>query len=178
MYSSADYHVNNLVSPVLFHEGLCMVPENAVVVEIAPHALLQVYIAFVYLCVSKIPKWRENFLSYIVRLSNYQIIIWNGVFNFFFESFGLLSFICSCNTHLIMHDNSYLNNQCHSNDRNKCLKCYILNTCCLCRPSSSAAWSTHAPSFLWWREVTLTTLNSSFQTLGKCTWMGEFCLTL
>lgn len=41
MYSSADYHVNNLVSPVLFHEGLCMVPENAVVVEIAPHALLQ-----------------------------------------------------------------------------------------------------------------------------------------
>lgn len=51
MYSSADYHVNNLVSPVLFHEGLCMVPENAVVVEIAPHALLQVYIAFVYLYV-------------------------------------------------------------------------------------------------------------------------------
>lgn len=56
MYSSADYHVNNLVSPVLFHEGLCMVPENAVVVEIAPHALLQVYIAFVYLYFSKIPK--------------------------------------------------------------------------------------------------------------------------
>ncbi|TNN50607.1 Fatty acid synthase [Liparis tanakae] len=40
-YSSADYHVNNLVSPVLFHEGLSLVPENAVVVEIAPHALLQ-----------------------------------------------------------------------------------------------------------------------------------------
>lgn len=47
MYSSADYHVNNLVSPVLFHEGLSMVPDNAVVVEIAPHALLQVHIAFV-----------------------------------------------------------------------------------------------------------------------------------
>lgn len=43
MYSSADYHVNNLVSPVLFHEGLSLVPENAVVVEIAPHALLQVH---------------------------------------------------------------------------------------------------------------------------------------
>lgn len=42
LYSSADYHVNNLVSPVLFHEGLSLVPENAVVVEIAPHALLQV----------------------------------------------------------------------------------------------------------------------------------------
>ncbi|KAM6951887.1 fatty acid synthase [Aplochiton taeniatus] len=41
LYSSADYHVNNLVSPVLFQEGLNMVPDNAVVVEIAPHALLQ-----------------------------------------------------------------------------------------------------------------------------------------
>ncbi|KAL6094787.1 fasn [Pungitius sinensis] len=40
-YSSADYHVNNLVSPVLFHEGLGLVPDNAVVLEIAPHALLQ-----------------------------------------------------------------------------------------------------------------------------------------
>uniref|UniRef100_A0A8B9MP40 Fatty acid synthase n=1 Tax=Accipiter nisus TaxID=211598 RepID=A0A8B9MP40_9AVES len=39
--SSAEYHVNNLVSPVLFHEGLKHIPENAVVVEIAPHALLQ-----------------------------------------------------------------------------------------------------------------------------------------
>uniref|UniRef100_UPI0037E9BFCC fatty acid synthase n=1 Tax=Semicossyphus pulcher TaxID=241346 RepID=UPI0037E9BFCC len=39
--SSADYHVNNLVSPVLFQEGLSLVPDNAVVVEIAPHALLQ-----------------------------------------------------------------------------------------------------------------------------------------
>lgn len=41
LYSSADYHVNNLVSPVLFHEGLGLVPDNAVVIEIAPHALLQ-----------------------------------------------------------------------------------------------------------------------------------------
>ncbi|XP_053145655.1 fatty acid synthase [Hemicordylus capensis] len=39
--SSAEYHVNNLVSPVLFQEGLRHIPENAVVVEIAPHALLQ-----------------------------------------------------------------------------------------------------------------------------------------
>uniref|UniRef100_A0A8V5HEL3 Fatty acid synthase n=1 Tax=Melopsittacus undulatus TaxID=13146 RepID=A0A8V5HEL3_MELUD len=38
---SAEYHVNNLVNPVLFHEGLKHIPENAVVVEIAPHALLQ-----------------------------------------------------------------------------------------------------------------------------------------
>ncbi|XP_019721138.1 fatty acid synthase [Hippocampus comes] len=41
LYSSADYHVNNLVSPVLFHDGLSLVPVNAVVLEIAPHALLQ-----------------------------------------------------------------------------------------------------------------------------------------
>lgn len=41
LYSSADYHVNNLVSPVLFQEALLLVPDDAVVVEIAPHALLQ-----------------------------------------------------------------------------------------------------------------------------------------
>uniref|UniRef100_H3AY86 Fatty acid synthase n=1 Tax=Latimeria chalumnae TaxID=7897 RepID=H3AY86_LATCH len=40
-FSSAEYHVNNLVSPVLFQEGLGHVPDNAIVVEIAPHALLQ-----------------------------------------------------------------------------------------------------------------------------------------
>ncbi|XP_036196044.1 fatty acid synthase [Myotis myotis] len=38
---SAEYNVNNLVSPVLFQEALWHVPENAVVLEIAPHALLQ-----------------------------------------------------------------------------------------------------------------------------------------
>ena len=40
-YSSADYHVNNLVSPVLFQEALRHVPTNAVTIEIAPHCLLQ-----------------------------------------------------------------------------------------------------------------------------------------
>ncbi|XP_047400181.1 fatty acid synthase isoform X1 [Sciurus carolinensis] len=39
--SSPEYSVNNLVSPVLFQEALRHVPENAVVLEIAPHALLQ-----------------------------------------------------------------------------------------------------------------------------------------
>ncbi|XP_064351418.1 fatty acid synthase [Camelus dromedarius] len=39
--SSAEYNVNNMVSPVLFQEALRHVPENAVVLEIAPHALLQ-----------------------------------------------------------------------------------------------------------------------------------------
>jgi len=40
-YSSADYFVNNLVSPVLFHEATKHVPDNAIVIEIAPHCLLQ-----------------------------------------------------------------------------------------------------------------------------------------
>ncbi|RUS90834.1 hypothetical protein EGW08_001453, partial [Elysia chlorotica] len=40
-YSSADYHVNNLVSPVLFQEGLQKLPANAIAIEIAPHGLLQ-----------------------------------------------------------------------------------------------------------------------------------------
>jgi fatty acid synthase len=40
-YSSAEYHVNNLISPVLFYEALKHIPDNANVIEIAPHCLLQ-----------------------------------------------------------------------------------------------------------------------------------------
>ncbi|NEU32754.1 acyltransferase domain-containing protein, partial [bacterium LRH843] len=39
--SSPAYHVNNLLSPVLFHEAIQHIPENAVVFEVAPHCLLQ-----------------------------------------------------------------------------------------------------------------------------------------
>lgn len=39
--SSAAYHVNNLLSSVLFSEGLRHVPSNAICIEIAPHGLLQ-----------------------------------------------------------------------------------------------------------------------------------------
>lgn len=39
--SSAAYHVNNLLSPVLFHECVQHIPSNAIVIEVAPHALLQ-----------------------------------------------------------------------------------------------------------------------------------------
>ncbi|CAN8007230.1 unnamed protein product, partial [Ixodes pacificus] len=38
---SAAYYVNNLLSPVLFREALEHVPKDAIVVEIAPHCLLQ-----------------------------------------------------------------------------------------------------------------------------------------
>lgn len=40
-YSSRDYHVNNLLSPVLFKEAIAHIPENSVVIEVAPHCLLQ-----------------------------------------------------------------------------------------------------------------------------------------
>ncbi|XP_012261752.1 fatty acid synthase [Athalia rosae] len=39
--SSPAYHVNNLLSPVLFQEALAYAPENAITIEIAPHCLLQ-----------------------------------------------------------------------------------------------------------------------------------------
>lgn len=39
--SSAAYHVNNLLSPVLFHSSLKHVPKHAICIEIAPHGLLQ-----------------------------------------------------------------------------------------------------------------------------------------
>ncbi|XP_035227546.1 LOW QUALITY PROTEIN: fatty acid synthase-like [Stegodyphus dumicola] len=39
--ADASYFVHNLVSPVLFHEALHYVPKDAIVLEIAPHHLLQ-----------------------------------------------------------------------------------------------------------------------------------------
>nr|KAG5704186.1 hypothetical protein BaRGS_009716 [Batillaria attramentaria] len=39
--AGADYHANNMMSQVLFQEGLRHVPRNALVIEIAPHGLLQ-----------------------------------------------------------------------------------------------------------------------------------------
>ncbi|XP_049706557.2 fatty acid synthase [Helicoverpa armigera] len=39
--SDANYHVNNLLSPVRFADAVREVPERALLVEVAPHALLQ-----------------------------------------------------------------------------------------------------------------------------------------
>ncbi|XP_031628631.1 fatty acid synthase-like [Contarinia nasturtii] len=39
--SSSTYHVNNMLSPVLFHEGVQHIPKNAICIEIAPTGLLQ-----------------------------------------------------------------------------------------------------------------------------------------
>lgn len=43
-YSSAEYHTNNLLSPVLFEEAATNLPENALTIEVAPHGLLQAII--------------------------------------------------------------------------------------------------------------------------------------
>lgn len=40
-YSAPHYYVNNLTSQVLFHEAIQHIPKNAIIVEIAPHCLLQ-----------------------------------------------------------------------------------------------------------------------------------------
>ncbi|XP_059608115.1 fatty acid synthase-like [Phlebotomus argentipes] len=39
--SSAQYHTNNLLNPVLFEDTFAMIPNNALTIEIAPHGLLQ-----------------------------------------------------------------------------------------------------------------------------------------
>ncbi|KAF9823811.1 hypothetical protein SFRURICE_006662 [Spodoptera frugiperda] len=39
--SSAEYHTNNLLSPVLFEETARLIHANAITIEIAPHGLLQ-----------------------------------------------------------------------------------------------------------------------------------------
>nr|CAH7755304.1 unnamed protein product [Callosobruchus chinensis] len=40
-HSSAEYHTNNLLSSVLFEEGSKHIPKDAILIEIAPHGLLQ-----------------------------------------------------------------------------------------------------------------------------------------
>ncbi|KAL7036630.1 hypothetical protein ACKWTF_008883 [Chironomus riparius] len=40
-YSSAEYHTNNLLSPVLFEEATTHLPKDAMTIEIAPYGLLQ-----------------------------------------------------------------------------------------------------------------------------------------
>ncbi|XP_014291398.1 fatty acid synthase [Halyomorpha halys] len=75
---SPAYHVNNLLSPVLFYEALQHIPENAIVIEIAPHALLQAILKRslpksclnVALVRKNIPDELGFFLSNIGRLYN------------------------------------------------------------------------------------------------------------
>jgi fatty acid synthase, animal type len=43
-YASAEYFAHNLTSTVKFNDALKKVPANAIVIEIAPHGLLQALI--------------------------------------------------------------------------------------------------------------------------------------
>ncbi|XP_072160122.1 fatty acid synthase isoform X1 [Bemisia tabaci] len=55
-YSSAEYHTNNLLSPVFFDDVLKSVPAKAVVIEIAPHGLLQAILKRAFLdSISNVP---------------------------------------------------------------------------------------------------------------------------
>lgn len=40
-FSSADYHTNNLLRPVLFAEATRLLPPNSITIEVAPHGLLK-----------------------------------------------------------------------------------------------------------------------------------------
>lgn len=40
-FASPDYYVNNMINSVLFEEGCSLIPEGAVVIEIAPYGLMQ-----------------------------------------------------------------------------------------------------------------------------------------
>jgi fatty acid synthase, animal type len=40
-YSSIEYHVNNVIGPVRFAEGVSKLPKDSLMIEIAPHGLLQ-----------------------------------------------------------------------------------------------------------------------------------------
>lgn len=42
--SSAEYHTNNMMKPVLFEEALSFLPDNCLTIEVAPHGLLQAII--------------------------------------------------------------------------------------------------------------------------------------
>jgi fatty acid synthase len=61
-YASAEYFVHNLLNPVYFHNKFTSLPENAIVIEIGPHALFA----------SIVPKTLEssNYISLMRRDQN------------------------------------------------------------------------------------------------------------
>lgn len=40
-YSSVDYFTNNMLGTVLFEEGCKYIPKDSILIEIAPHGLMQ-----------------------------------------------------------------------------------------------------------------------------------------
>ncbi|XP_022703888.1 fatty acid synthase-like [Varroa jacobsoni] len=75
---SAEYHVNNLVSPVLFKEALDLLPDNAICIEIAPHALLQAILkrSLSPRCdsVGLMRKNTDNFVTFLTALGKLHML--------------------------------------------------------------------------------------------------------
>ncbi|XP_054154671.1 fatty acid synthase-like isoform X2 [Oppia nitens] len=75
--ASADYFVNNLISPVLFHESLTKhIPADAIVLELAPHHLFQ--------AIFKRSMPGANYLGLLKRSNNQQNL------DMFLQSIGQL----------------------------------------------------------------------------------------
>ncbi|KAI5631854.1 acyl transferase domain-containing protein [Phthorimaea operculella] len=67
---SAEYHNNNLLSPVYFEEAAKLIPENAVVVEVAPHGIMQAILKRSHTKCTHIPLTRRddnNPLQYLFK---------------------------------------------------------------------------------------------------------------
>ncbi|KAF6203220.1 hypothetical protein GE061_003638 [Apolygus lucorum] len=67
--SSAEYHTNNLLGSVLFEEASAHIPDNAIVIEIAPHGLLQAIVRKSLPSATHIPltsKFEEDNLMYLL----------------------------------------------------------------------------------------------------------------
>ncbi|XP_068620644.1 fatty acid synthase-like [Battus philenor] len=62
-YSSPEYHTNNLLSPVYFEETSRMIPKDAVIIEIAPHGLLQAIIKRSHSSCVHVPLARRNHVN-------------------------------------------------------------------------------------------------------------------
>ncbi|XP_038216586.1 fatty acid synthase-like [Zerene cesonia] len=67
-YSSAEYHTNNLLNPVLFEETSHHIPKNAVLVEVAPHGLLQAILKRSLPNCTNIPLTRRGHADNVVHL--------------------------------------------------------------------------------------------------------------
>ncbi|CAG4933551.1 unnamed protein product [Colias eurytheme] len=67
-YSSAEYHTNNLLNPVLFEETSQHIPKNAVLVEVAPHGLLQAILKRSLPNCTNIPLTRRGHADNVVHL--------------------------------------------------------------------------------------------------------------
>ncbi|KAF6203174.1 hypothetical protein GE061_003591 [Apolygus lucorum] len=68
-YSSAEYYTNNLLSAVLFEEVAAKIPSGAIIIEIAPHGLLQAIIRRSHPSASHVPltsRFDEDNLMYLM----------------------------------------------------------------------------------------------------------------